>query len=271
MLGEAGGRPRRRRGVAAAGVPRWVPSAVELDWPGGYVAAALRVDVLLEGTTARWRTRPNRMSELLAWPRRAEPRWSRWCAGNRAAPVRPSCHHPGTVIRATFWVGKLRGQADTGRAGGGGAGRRGSGPPVSSPATSGTRARFPVCLDPRTSRMTRRPLSRGGLRQRRCSCCCSRGRRGWCSPRTRRMLGLVDAYGPVPGAALMRAVKDQFDPGYRMFPGRLARAQLMHDADHLRSVAKDCVRCGSSCPAKPARPTSCGPRKMDSPCGAGST
>ena len=29
------------------------------------------------------------------------------------------------------------------------------------------------------------------------------------------------AYGPVPGAALMRAIKDQFDPGHRMFPGRL--------------------------------------------------
>jgi len=29
-------------------------------------------------------------------------------------------------------------------------------------------------------------------------------------------------YGPVPGAALMRAIKDQFDPDHRMFPGRLA-------------------------------------------------
>jgi glycolate oxidase FAD binding subunit len=28
--------------------------------------------------------------------------------------------------------------------------------------------------------------------------------------------------GTVPGAALMRAVKDQFDPDHRMFPGRLA-------------------------------------------------
>jgi len=31
----------------------------------------------------------------------------------------------------------------------------------------------------------------------------------------------VGANGPVPGAALMRAIKDQFDPGHRMFPGRL--------------------------------------------------
>jgi glycolate oxidase FAD binding subunit len=32
----------------------------------------------------------------------------------------------------------------------------------------------------------------------------------------------VDMWGPVPGLALMRAVKDQFDPGHRMAPGRYA-------------------------------------------------
>jgi glycolate oxidase FAD binding subunit len=32
----------------------------------------------------------------------------------------------------------------------------------------------------------------------------------------------VDVWGPVPGAALMRSVKDQFDPGHRMAPGRFA-------------------------------------------------
>jgi glycolate dehydrogenase FAD-binding subunit len=31
---------------------------------------------------------------------------------------------------------------------------------------------------------------------------------------------LVDLWGPAPGLPLMRAVKDQFDPGYRMAPGR---------------------------------------------------
>jgi glycolate oxidase FAD binding subunit len=33
---------------------------------------------------------------------------------------------------------------------------------------------------------------------------------------------LVDPWGPVPGLPLMRAVKDQFDPGHRMAPGRFA-------------------------------------------------
>ena len=32
----------------------------------------------------------------------------------------------------------------------------------------------------------------------------------------------VDLWGPVPSAALMRSVKDQFDPDHRMAPGRFA-------------------------------------------------
>jgi len=38
-------------------------------------------------------------------------------------------------------------------------------------------------------------------------------------PRTR---DLMDLWGPVPSLSLMRAVKDQFDPGHRMAPGRFA-------------------------------------------------
>jgi len=33
---------------------------------------------------------------------------------------------------------------------------------------------------------------------------------------------LTDAHGPVPSLALLRAVKDEFDPEHRMAPGRLA-------------------------------------------------
>jgi glycolate oxidase FAD binding subunit len=33
---------------------------------------------------------------------------------------------------------------------------------------------------------------------------------------------LLDLWGPVPALTLMRAVKDQFDPGHRMAPGRFA-------------------------------------------------
>ena len=34
------------------------------------------------------------------------------------------------------------------------------------------------------------------------------------------LAGRGGMHGPVPGLALMRAVKDQFDPGHRMAPGR---------------------------------------------------
>ena len=38
------------------------------------------------------------------------------------------------------------------------------------------------------------------------------------------VLTAAGAYRDVPGAALMRAVRDQFDPDGRMFPGRFAFA-----------------------------------------------
>ncbi len=37
-----------------------------------------------------------------------------------------------------------------------------------------------------------------------------------------RARDLMDLWGPVPSLSLMRAVKDQFDPGHRMAPGRFA-------------------------------------------------
>ena len=33
---------------------------------------------------------------------------------------------------------------------------------------------------------------------------------------------LVDMWGPVPALSLMRALKEQFDPGHLMAPGRFA-------------------------------------------------
>jgi glycolate oxidase FAD binding subunit len=37
-----------------------------------------------------------------------------------------------------------------------------------------------------------------------------------------RARDLMDLWGPVPSLSLMRAIKDQFDPGHRMAPGRFA-------------------------------------------------
>jgi glycolate oxidase FAD binding subunit len=195
--------------VAAAATCALVPSAVELDWPGGS-SRPLRVGVLLEGTAAGVADRAKRMSELLAAAGgaplvavspTAPPRWGQL----------PSAS---TVIRTTFWVGKLSGVLDALVAAAADAGVR---PAVSGPAGAGA---LYACLDPRTSDDAAGRFVRG-LRER---LGVSPAPRGSVVVLTAppAVLAAVDAYGAVPGAALMRAVKDQFDPGYRMFPGRLA-------------------------------------------------
>src|SRR6185312_14014197 len=85
--------------AAAAGSPL-VPSAVELDWPGGS-QRPLRVGVLLEGTGPGVAERAKQMSELLAAPGGAvsvaETAPARW-------GVLPSSV---TVVRVSFWVSAL--------------------------------------------------------------------------------------------------------------------------------------------------------------------
>ncbi len=195
--------------VAAAAGSALVPSAVELDWPGGS-SRPLRVGVLLEGTTAGVADRAKRMSELLAAAGGAPlvavsptvpPRWGQL----------PSAS---TVIRTTFWVGKLSGVLDALVAAAADAGVR---PAVSGPAGAGA---LYACLDPRTEDDAAARFVRG-LRDRLGASAAPRGSVVVLTAPP-AVLTAVDAYGPVPGAALMRAVKDQFDPGYRMFPGRLA-------------------------------------------------
>jgi glycolate oxidase FAD binding subunit len=199
--------------VAAAAGSALVPSAVELDWPGGS-SRPLRVGVLLEGTAAGVADRAKRMSELLgaaggsplvAVSPTVPPRWGQLPSSSM-------------VIRTTFWVGKLPSVLDALVAAAADAGVR---PAVSGPAGAGA---LYACLDPRTEDDAAGRFVRG-LRDRLVA-----GPAGSSGPRgsvvvlaaPQEVLAAVGAYGPVPGAALMRAVKDQFDPGYRMFPGRLA-------------------------------------------------
>ena len=195
--------------VAAAAGSALVPSAVELDWPGGS-SRPLRVGVLLEGTTAGVADRAKRMSELLAGAGGAPlvavsatvpPRWGQLPSSS-------------TVIRTTFWLGKLSGVLDALVAAAADAGVR---PAVSGPAGAGA---LYACLDPRTEDDAAARFVRG-LRDRLGASSAPRGSVVVLTAPP-AVLAAVDAYGPVPGAALMRAVKDQFDPSYRMFPGRLA-------------------------------------------------
>jgi glycolate oxidase FAD binding subunit len=207
VTGEFGAdeRPAACTAVASAAGSALVPSAVELDWPGG-TQRALRVGVLLEGTESGVAERARQMSAVLA------------SAGGSAevaetAPVRwgqlPS---PSTVVRVSFWVRDLGPVLDALAAAGAGAGVR---PAVSGPAGAGA---LYACLDPAAPHAavarfvtTLRELFEGAV-----------GSRGsvvvLAVPPP--VLAAAGAYGTVPGLALMQAVKDQFDPGHRMFPGR---------------------------------------------------
>jgi glycolate oxidase FAD binding subunit len=207
--------------VASAAGSALVPSAVELDWPGGAPQGprVLRVGVLLEGSRAGVPQRARQMSELLesagARPTVAlSPVLFRWWE------TVPEAGAPSTVVRVTFWVRRLGEVLDALAAAGASAGAR---PAVSGPAGAGL---LYACLDPGTEPDAAARFVRA-LRDRLEDGPDSRDPRGSVAVLAAPppVLAAAGAYGPsgaVPGAALMRAVKDQFDPGHRMFPGRLA-------------------------------------------------
>jgi glycolate oxidase FAD binding subunit len=197
--------------VASAANSALVPSAVELDWPGGTPQSPrpLRVGVLLEGTPSGVAERAERMSELLAAAGggpvsvsdAAPPRWG-------ALPA------AATIVRVSFWVSALDAVLGTLVAAGESAGVR---PAVTGPAGAGA---LHACLDPDTPdeaaarfvTALRERIAGLGPRAPRGSVAVLAG--------PPPVLAAARAYRDVPGAALMRAVRDQFDPDGRMFPGR---------------------------------------------------
>jgi len=193
--------------VAAAAGSQLVPSAVELDWPGGS-QRPLRVGVLLEGTGPGVAERATQMSELLAAPGGAvtvaETAPARW-------GVLPDSV---TVVRVSFWVSALGPVLDALAAAGAAAGTR---PAVSGPAGAGA---LYACLDPGTSDADAARFVTL-LRERVAGALESGGPRGGVTVLTAPPAVLAASPdGAVPGLALMRAVKDQFDPDHRMFPDR---------------------------------------------------
>jgi glycolate oxidase FAD binding subunit len=196
--------------VASAAGSALVPSAVELVWS----AAFLRVGVLLEGTPSGVTERASRMSELITSSggtpvvARSEVPFPWW-------DMVPAAGAPAVVVRVSFWLSRLAGVLDAVAAAGASAGVR---PVVSGPAGAGV---LYACLDPGVSD---EDASRFVLVLRDALA----GPAG-SEPRGSvvvlaappAVMTAAGAFGPVPGAALMRAVKDQFDPGHRMFPGRL--------------------------------------------------
>jgi glycolate oxidase FAD binding subunit len=176
-------------------------SAVELNWPPS-ADASPRVSVLLEGTSSGLAERAKQLSELLASAGEvtvAEAPPARW----GQLPSR------GTVIRVTFWVSGLDDVLEAVTAAGANAGTR---PGITGSAGAGV---LYACLDPGTE-----PEVAGrfvaALRDR------LAGPRAGVVVLTGPQAGTYGPAGSVPGAALMRAIKDQFDPDDRLFPGRLA-------------------------------------------------
>jgi glycolate oxidase FAD binding subunit len=207
VVAEFGAAAEAGEAVAAAANSQLVASAVELSRssPGGPV----RVGVLLEGSQDGTAARASRMAELLS---PAKPGSA--AEVSASAPSwwpRPPEADDGTLIRVSFWVSALGGVLDaideaareTGvspqLAGSGGAGVVYVSCPPEDPA-----AAFVGAL-------------RGALEHER------GGVVVLAAPATVRD-ALVASGGMAgarqPALSLMRAVKDQFDPGHRMAPGR---------------------------------------------------
>jgi glycolate oxidase FAD binding subunit len=199
--------------VQSAAGSALLPSAVELDWPPGSAGSTgrgPRVGVLVEGTSSGVAERARQLSELLASAEGAvavadapPPRWGQ-------LPSR------GTVIRATFWVSRLADVLEAVTAAGASAGVR---PGITGSAGAGV---LYACLDPGTEAGIAQGFVRalrdrldpsGGASEPRGAVVVLAG--------PEPVLAAATAYRSVPGAGLMRAIKDQFDPEHRMFPGRL--------------------------------------------------
>jgi glycolate oxidase FAD binding subunit len=193
--------------VAAANSPL-TASAVELSRasPG----EPLRVAVLLEGSADGVAARAQRMADLLGSAKAEAPATvsdaaPAWWPGEIETPP-----GGGTLVRVSFWVSALGQVLDAADAA---AREAGIAPPVAGPAGAGVLyvncppgepgARYTVAL-------------RGSLSHGRGSVAVLT------APAEVRaaLAGHGGMAGRVPGLSLMRAVKNQFDPGHRMSPGR---------------------------------------------------
>jgi glycolate oxidase FAD binding subunit len=184
---------------------------VEIDRP--VRGDPVRVSVLLEGNPAGVPERVTAMRELLGRGAAAAgepPGW--WGRGAAAAG-------DGTLIRIAFWSGALRDVLDglDAVAAAAGVNPAVSGSPGAGVLYAATSSLTEPAAVARFVAMLRADVGRApgaGFPPARGSVVVLNA-----PPQVRTE---VDVWGPVPGAALMRSVKDQFDPGHRMAPGRFA-------------------------------------------------
>ena len=194
------------------------PAAIELFWPSA--AARISVAALLEGDELSVTTRAERMGALASrgiaglpsdQPKRSD--------GSSAHPAL-AADDQDTYIRVAFWAGQLERVLVLIRES---AAQAGLDPVVRGAAAAGV---LDVLIDGVAlpdavvgfAEALRAGLARlvaaGGVAPSVASAVVLGA-----PPEVR---DAIDVWGPVPSLALMRAVKDQFDPEHRMAPGRFA-------------------------------------------------
>ncbi len=189
-----------------------IPSAIELDWPRA--SAPIVVGALLEGDGPSVAGRADRLGQLLE-------RATAGSAGGAFRVLRPSSggrERPGTLVRVAFWAGKLVAVLSAIRqageqhgldpAIGGSAGAGVLDVVVDGEATADAVGGFVAAL-----RASLKTLSAATVLPATASAVVLD------APAAVREA--VDMWGPVQSLALMRSVKEQFDPEHRMAPGRL--------------------------------------------------
>src|SRR5215470_2369084 len=225
---ECAGVAEAHRAVAAASASVLAPSAIEIDRPAQ--DQPITVGVLLEGEPAGAGERATLMCELLGPGARAQssrPAWWDWPGSD---PARPA----GTLVRVAFWAAALprvlavidgaARAADLDPAVGGSA----AAGVIYAAAGPGA---HPAAVAAFVSTL-RAALARGEADARPASAAPVKGGGKAGGPPVLASAVVVhappavrdqvDLWGPVPALPLMRAVKDQFDPGHRMAPGRFA-------------------------------------------------
>jgi glycolate oxidase FAD binding subunit len=211
------------QGVAAAAGSDLAPVAIEIDRPAR--DGLVRVAVLLEGDPGGISERASLMRGVLGAGTAtldAAPPW--WGAGPGSSGPGIAGREGRTVIQIGFWAAALPGVLHAVDAAGRAAGLD---PAVAGSAAAGVLhaavpgraaphdvAGFLAGLRDRLARDLEPGFAAGEGPPARASAVVVR------APAAVR--DLVDMWGPVPAASLMRALKDQFDPGHLMAPGRFA-------------------------------------------------
>ena len=226
------------RAVAAAAASVLAPSAIEIDRPAR--GRPVTVGVLLEGGAEGVSERAALMCGLLgagAVTRPDAPAWWGWrgnAAGDADGPGGPGWPGAaGTLIRVAFWAAALSrvlGVIDAA------AQSAGLDPAVGGSAAAGViyvapgADASPAAVAAFVSAL-RAALARGEADARLAAAAVNGAEQNAGPPvlasavvvhAPAAVRDLVDLWGPVPSLPLMRAVKDQFDPGHRMAPGRFA-------------------------------------------------